>query len=33
LTERLEEYLHFKSKVWILFDDIDKGWPRAGRAA
>lgn len=30
LQEALEEYLEHKGEVWILFDNIDKGWPTHG---
>lgn len=30
LREELVRYLHLKKDVWILFDNIDKGWPTKG---
>jgi hypothetical protein len=30
LREALENYLKFKDSVWMLFDNIDKGWPAHG---
>ncbi len=30
LREELIRYLHLKKDVWILFDNIDKGWPTKG---
>jgi len=30
LRNKLEIYLSFKSRVWLLFDNIDKGWPPQG---
>ena len=30
LLDELADYLRHKSKVWILFDNIDKGWPTHG---
>jgi|GEM_PF-290410 uncharacterized caspase-like protein len=30
LTSLLAEYLSYKGEVWILFDNIDKGWPTRG---
>jgi hypothetical protein len=30
LQEALVEYLEHKGEVWILFDNIDKGWPTHG---
>lgn len=30
LREEVEEYLKHKESVWILFDNIDKGWPTHG---
>lgn len=30
LTSKLTEYLSYKGAVWILFDNIDKGWPTRG---
>ena len=30
LRERVAEYLQFKNGLWILFDNLDKGWPAHG---
>ncbi|HEV7240545.1 MAG TPA: hypothetical protein VGQ36_15005 [Thermoanaerobaculia bacterium] len=30
LTENVVEYLRFKRELWLLFDNIDKGWPTHG---
>lgn len=30
LRDAISEYLAFKDDVWVLFDNIDKGWPTAG---
>ena len=30
LSSAIEEYLKFKKEVWILFDNLDKGWPSHG---
>jgi nucleoside phosphorylase len=30
LREKLTKYLSYKNSVWILFDNIDKGWPTRG---
>jgi hypothetical protein len=30
LRSALIDYLKFKDKVWLLFDNIDKGWPSNG---
>ena len=30
LKQALAEYLKHKDKIWILFDNIDKGWPSSG---
>lgn len=30
LREALEDYLQFKGEVWILFDNLDKGWSTHG---
>jgi hypothetical protein len=30
LRERLAAYLGEKREVWILFDNLDKGWPPRG---
>lgn len=30
LRGHLEDYLRFKKAVWILFDNLDKGWPANG---
>jgi hypothetical protein len=30
LREALESYLQFKGEVWILFDNLDKGWSTHG---
>jgi hypothetical protein len=30
LRDRVVEYLSFKSGLWILFDNLDKGWPPHG---
>lgn len=30
LSDRLGEYLRFKDGVWLLIDNLDKGWPVAG---
>lgn len=30
LRETLSEYLNQRNEVWILFDNIDKGWPTHG---
>jgi hypothetical protein len=30
LKEELSEYLKLKDKIWVLFDNIDKGWPASG---
>lgn len=30
LRSALIDYLKFKNKVWLLFDNIDKGWPSDG---
>ncbi|GAB3165753.1 hypothetical protein GCM10027291_09700 [Telluribacter humicola] len=30
LRENLAQYLIHKEKVWLLFDNIDKGWPSTG---
>lgn len=30
LRNALEEYLDHKDEVWILFDNLDKGWPPRG---
>ena len=30
LTSSLEDYLPLKEDIWILFDNIDKGWPPHG---
>ena len=30
LTSILGEYLSYRGQVWILFDNIDKGWPTRG---
>ena len=30
LRASLQEYLRFKESVWILFDNLDKGWPPHG---
>lgn len=30
LRAKLAEYLQYKEQVWILFDNIDKGWPTRG---
>ena len=30
LRDSLEEYLQYKDSVWILFDNLDKGWPPHG---
>jgi hypothetical protein len=30
LKEKLIEYLKLKDKVWLLLDNIDKGWPSSG---
>lgn len=30
LREALEEYLKFKGEIWILFDNLDKGWSTHG---
>jgi hypothetical protein len=30
LREKLTSYLKHKDKVWLLFDNIDKGWPSSG---
>jgi hypothetical protein len=33
LRTRVYEYLKFKEEVWLLFDNIDKGWPTHGLKA
>jgi GTPase SAR1 family protein len=33
LSGRLAEYLKFKDEVWLLFDNIDKGWSVEGVSA
>lgn len=33
LRARLSEYLYFKEAVWILFDNLDKGWSPHGLTA
>jgi hypothetical protein len=33
LRERVVEYLGFKNGLWILFDNLDKGWPAHGVTA
>lgn len=30
LREALEDYLQFKGEIWILFDNLDKGWSTHG---
>jgi hypothetical protein len=30
LRGALEDYMRFKRSVWILFDNLDKGWPSRG---
>ena len=30
LKQALAEYLKYKERIWILFDNIDKGWPSSG---
>ena len=30
LRKDLSEYLKHKEKIWLLFDNIDKGWPSSG---
>lgn len=30
LTEKLHTYLKHKEALWLLFDNIDKGWPTSG---
>ncbi len=30
LRENLVQYLKLKNRVWLLFDNIDKGWPSSG---
>ncbi len=30
LRNSLKDYLRFKDKIWLLFDNIDKGWPTSG---
>jgi hypothetical protein len=30
LKSQIEDYLEFKGEVWLLFDNIDKGWPSQG---
>lgn len=30
LREELVEYLRWKDSIWVLFDNIDKGWPTRG---
>ncbi len=30
LKTLIEDYLEFKGEVWLLFDNIDKGWPSQG---
>ena len=30
LRERVVDYLEFKNGLWILFDNLDKGWPAHG---
>lgn len=30
LRDQIIEYLHFKNEVWLLFDNIDKGWAAQG---
>ncbi|HAF29040.1 MAG TPA: hypothetical protein DCG75_08325 [Bacteroidales bacterium] len=30
LKQNLFDYLKHKNKVWLLFDNIDKGWPSSG---
>lgn len=33
IREALSEYLEFKESVWVLFDNLDKGWSSHGLAA
>jgi hypothetical protein len=33
LRNRVAEYLTFKNGVWLLFDNLDKGWPAQGVTA
>lgn len=33
LRDSLEEYLQFKGEIWILFDNLDKGWSTHGVSA
>jgi len=33
LREKVVAYLRFKNEVWLLFDNIDKGWPSHGLTA
>lgn len=30
LSQAIEEYLSYKDGLWLLFDNIDKGWPTHG---
>lgn len=30
LRDQIVEYLHFKEELWLLFDNIDKGWAAQG---
>ncbi len=30
LKEQITDYLHYKEELWLLFDNIDKGWPAQG---
>ena len=30
LKDQIVEYLHFKQEIWLLFDNIDKGWAAQG---
>ncbi len=30
LRREVQEYLQFKEELWLLFDNIDKGWPTKG---
>lgn len=30
LKSLIEDYLQFKEEIWLLFDNIDKGWPSHG---
>lgn len=33
LREKVQKYLHFKSELWLLFDNLDKGWATNGVGA